>query len=174
MKDSDFLRHALAHLGAPERWCQRAFFRPTPDLVVNPDDATMLRLPALVGSMCLDGALQLTQADLREATTGVRHDDAWDFHQRTTRDSQINRVRQAISETFFAQYPDIVAELQAKHAGALVIQGWDEDGQSIIGNYQAAPTPQYIPVFNDHNAMSHAGVVAVIEKTIADLTEAGR
>lgn len=175
MKDSAFLAAAKAYLGDPAQWCQKAFFV-AKDTLLSDGEVTprpFLERPEMIGSMCLDGALQLVQTDLLEAAHGTRI-KALALGADYELDRQLRRVRLAISATFFAQYPDVVIEINAELAKGHVIALYAFDEQIVTEPATLRIAPDVIPDFNDHRTMTYDGVLAVLDKTITDLQEIGR
>lgn len=177
MKDSAFLAAAKAYLGDPAQWCQKAFFV-SQDAAVGPGEnrsEDYLERPETIGSMCLDGALQLVATDLLEAAHGTRT-KALALGADYELDRQLRRVRMAISATFFAQYPDVVTEINAELAKGhfIALYAFEEQGDIPVEPATLRIAPDVIPDFNDHRTMTYDGVLAVMDKTITDLQEADR
>lgn len=175
MKASEFLTRTKEHLGRPEQWCQNAWFTPT-HVHVHLEPQAFLRDPGLIGSMCLDGALALTEAELqtREQHAPVNSFTANRLLARTPLGQaaytleRLNRMRREVSATLHEQHPDIAALTR----DADVFVGWDLDDRPIVKRSKH-PIGEDIPTFNDHPAMTYDGIVAALDKTIARLQEQG-
>lgn len=184
MKDSDFLRRTMDHLGEPDQWCQGAMFTPHHGPGVGIDileatEAFLLHNPQYISSSCLEGALSLTDSEVARLTLRlIGSETPWR-----------QRVRAELKATLLEQYPDIVESFRKQ---AEKVQDELRIGNSIIGfgkskSIGASASEKRlnrtvnhpeemieIPNFNDHEAMTYDGIRAVCEKTLTRLVEEGR
>lgn len=187
--DSEFLSAAMDEMGSPDRWCKDALVLPRSlvrELTWNGQtiieafttDNALLDKPELITSVCLEGAIQLTERKCyAQAFAGAQFDQGrlmrwqmgvWialggDDEQPV---KQSNRVRKELMATLVEQYPDIVAHYRAEH----------ERLQKTLGKRNADfdPNNLSLPGFNDHDAFTYEGMRTVCEKTLARLRDAGR